>query len=222
MTITVVLTEDNFLVREGVRRMISASTDIQVLAACADLDAALRTIDDLVPQVVLTDIRMPPSHSNEGLTIAQHCRSTHPSMGVLLLSQYIEPGYVKQLLTQGTEGRGYLLKERVGDLDELTGAIRAVAAGGSAIDPKVVESLVRGKTRAGDPNIARLTPRERQVLAGVAEGRTNAAISADLVISQHAVEKHINSIFSKLGLTDGGHIHPRVGAALMYLAEGRH
>jgi DNA-binding NarL/FixJ family response regulator len=222
MTINVVLAEDSFLVRDGVTRMIGASADIEVLAACGELESALRTIDELVPDVVLTDIRMPPSHSDEGLRIAQHCRTKYPDMGVLLLSQYIEPGYVKQLLTQGTEGRGYLLKERVGDLDELTDAIRAVAAGRSAIDPKVVESLVRGKARAGDANIARLSSREREVLAGIAEGRTNAAIATGLVISQRAVEKHINSIFSKLGLTGDQHSHPRVRAALLYLAEGRH
>jgi DNA-binding NarL/FixJ family response regulator len=222
MTITVVLAEDNFLVREGVTRMLSASADFEVLGACEDLDSALRTIDQVVPKVVLTDIRMPPTHSDEGLRIAQYCRANHPAMGVLLLSQYAEPGYVKQLLVQGTEGRGYLLKERVGHLGDLTEAIRAVAVGQSAIDPKVVESLVRGKTRAGDANIGRLSPREREVLAGIAEGRTNAAISRNLVISQHAVEKHINSIFGKLGLAGDQHSHPRVRAALMYLSEGRH
>jgi DNA-binding NarL/FixJ family response regulator len=222
MTVSIVLAEDSFLVREGVTRMIGATPDIQVLAACADLDCALATIDELIPDVVLTDIRMPPSHSDEGLRIAQHCRTAHPAMGVLLLSQYTEPGYVKQLLTQGTQGRGYLLKERVGNLGDLTAAIHAVATGGSAIDPKVIESLVRGKTRAGDDTIARLSPREREVLGEIAQGRTNAAISARLVISQHAVENHINSIFTKLGLTGDQRSHPRVRAALMYLAEGRH
>lgn len=222
MSITVVLAEDSFLVREGVTRMLGASGEIDVLAACEDLDGALQTIDEVVPNVVLTDIRMPPTHNDEGLRIAQHCRANHPAMGVLLLSQYAEPGYVKQLLIQGTEGRGYLLKERVGHLGDLIEAIRAVAAGQSAIDPKVVESLVRGKARAGDANIGRLSPREREVLAGIAEGRTNAAISRSLVISQHAVEKHINSIFGKLGLAGDQHSHPRVRAALMYLSEGRH
>jgi DNA-binding NarL/FixJ family response regulator len=222
VTITVVLAEDNFLVREGVTRMINAAAGIDVLAACEDLDSALTTIDELQPAVVLTDIRMPPRHSDEGLQIAEHCRVKHPHTGVLLLSQYSEPGYVRQLLQQGTEGRGYLLKERVGHLGDLTDAIRAVAAGESAIDPKVVESLVRGKARAGDANIGRLSPREREVLAQIAEGRTNAAIAGNLVLSQHAVEKHINSIFGKLGLSGDQHSHPRVRAALMYLSEGRH
>ena len=222
MTIRLVLAEDNFLVREGVSRMIEAAGGMDVLATCDDLDSALRSIDDLRPDVVLTDIRMPPQHSDEGLAIARHCRKKHPEMGVLLLSQYAEPGYVKQLLAQGTEGRGYLLKERVGHLDELVDAIRTVATGGSAIDPKVVESLVRGRARAGDRQIEQLTPREKHVLAEIAEGRTNAAIAERLVITQHAVEKHINSIFAKLGLAGDQRSHPRVRAALMYLAEGRH
>ena len=222
MTIRLVLAEDNFLVREGVARMIAASNDMQVLASCEDYESAIATIDELVPDVVLTDIRMPPTHNDEGVRVAKHCRGKHPQMGVLLLSQYAEPGYVKQLLTQGTEGRGYLLKERIGNLADLTNAIHAVAAGESAIDPKVVESLVRGRARAGDTGIERLSPREKEVLAGIAEGRTNAAIADNLVISQHAVEKHINSIFAKLGLSGDQHSHPRVRAALMYLAEGRY
>lgn len=222
MTIRLVLAEDSFLVREGVTRMIAASEDMQVLASCEDLPSAIATIDELVPDVVLTDIRMPPTHNDEGVRVAKHCRDNHPQIGVLLLSQYAEPGYVKQLLTQGTEGRGYLLKERIGNLADLTGAIHAVAAGESAIDPKVVESLVRGRARAGDTGIERLSPREKEVLAAIAEGRTNAAIAAQLVISQHAVEKHINSIFGKLGLSGDQHSHPRVRAALMYLAEGRY
>ena len=222
MTIRLVLAEDNFLVREGVARMIAATDDMQVLASCEDLPSAIATIDELVPDVVLTDIRMPPRHNDEGVRVAKHCRDKHPQIGVLLLSQYAEPGYIKQLLTQGTEGRGYLLKERIGNLDDLTSAIHAVASGESAIDPKVVESLVRGRARAGDTGIERLSPREKEVLAAIAEGRTNAAIADQLVISQHAVEKHINSIFAKLGLSGDQHSHPRVRAALMYLAEGRY
>jgi DNA-binding NarL/FixJ family response regulator len=222
MTIRLVLAEDNFLVREGVARMIAATDDMQVLASCEDLPSAIATIDELVPDVVLTDIRMPPTHNDEGVRVAKHCRDKHPQIGVLLLSQYAEPGYIKQLLTQGTEGRGYLLKERIGNLDDLTSAIHAVASGESAIDPKVVESLVRGRARAGDTGIERLSPREKEVLAAIAEGRTNAAIADQLVISQHAVEKHINSIFAKLGLSGDQHSHPRVRAALMYLAEGRY
>jgi DNA-binding NarL/FixJ family response regulator len=222
MTVRVVLAEDNFLLREGVRGMLAGSGSIEVVGSCGDLAEALESIDAQVPDVVLTDIRMPPTHNDEGVRVAKHCRDKHPQIGVLLLSQYAEPGYIKQLLTQGTEGRGYLLKERIGNLDDLTSAIHAVASGESAIDPKVVESLVRGRARAGDTGIERLSPREKEVLAAIAEGRTNAAIAHQLVISQHAVEKHINSIFAKLGLSGDQHSHPRVRAALMYLAEGRY
>jgi len=222
MTISVVLAEDSFLVREGVNRMLSASGEFEVLASCGDLDEAIVAVDKQPPDVVLTDIRMPPTRRDEGLRLAEYCRKNHPGVGVLLLSQYVEAGYVKVLLEQGTEGRGYLLKERVGDLADLTRAIRAIASGESAIDPKVIESLVHGRSRVGDPSISRLTPREREVLAAIAQGRTNAAVAKDLVLTQHAVEKHINSIFAKLGLTGDQQHHPRVRAALMYLTEGRH
>ena len=164
---------------------------------------------------------MPPDHRDEGIVIAAHCRRHHPAMGVVLLSQYAEASYVRTLLTEGTQGRGYLLKERVADLDDLLAAIDDVAAGGSAIDPKVVETLVTGRSLAGDGDIARLTPRERQVLACIAQGRTNAAVAGELFLTQHAVEKHINAIFTKLGLSGDRTNHPRVRATLMYLAEGQ-
>ena len=217
----VVLAEDNFLVREGVRGMLSATGSVDVVASCGDLAEALEAIDRLVPDVVLTDIRMPPDRRDEGIVIAAHCRRHHPLMGVVLLSQYAEASYVRTLLTEGTQGRGYLLKERVADLDDLLAAIDEVAGGGSAIDPKVVETLVTGRSLAGDSDIARLTPRERQVLACIAQGRTNAAVADELFLTQHAVEKHINSIFTKLGLSGDRTNHPRVRATLMYLAEGQ-
>jgi DNA-binding NarL/FixJ family response regulator len=217
----VVLAEDNFLVREGVRGMLSGSESIEVVASCGDLDEAMTAIDALLPDVVLTDIRMPPNRRDEGVLIAAHCRRRHPTMGVVLLSQYAEASYVRTLLTEGTTGRGYLLKERVADLDDLVAAVDAVAGGGSAIDPKVVETLVSGRSLAGDSSIARLTTREREVLAGIAQGRTNAAIAAELFLTQHAVEKHINAIFTKLGLSGDRTNHPRVRATLMYLAEGQ-
>ena len=221
MTVRVVLAEDNFLLREGVRGMLAGSESIEVVGSCGDLDEALAAIDAQVPDVVLTDIRMPPDRRDEGILIAAHCRRRFPSMGVVLLSQYAEASYVRTLLTEGTQGRGYLLKERVADLDDLVAAITAVAAGGSAIDPKVVETLVSGRSLAGDQDLARLTPREREVLAGIAQGRTNAAIAAELFLTQHAVEKHINAIFTKLGLSGDRTNHPRVRATLMYLAEGQ-
>jgi len=221
MTVRVVLAEDNFLLREGVRGMLAGSGSIEVVGSCGDLAEALESIDTQVPDVVLTDIRMPRDGRDEGIVIAAHCRRRFPTMGVVLLSQYAEASYVRTLLTEGTQGRGYLLKERVADLDDLLAAIRAVAAGGSAIDPKVVETLVTGRSLAGDQDLARLTPREREVLAGIAQGRTNAAIASELFLTQHAVEKHINAIFTKLGLSGDRTNHPRVRATLMYLAEGK-
>jgi DNA-binding NarL/FixJ family response regulator len=221
MTHRVLLAEDNFLVREGVRGMLASSESVEVVASCGDLDEAIKAIDELVPDVVLTDIRMPPHRRDEGIVIAAHCRRRHPEMGVVLLSQYAEASYVRTLLSEGTQGRGYLLKERVADLTELIDAVDAVAGGGSAIDPKVVETLVTGRSLAGDQQISRLTPREREVLGGIAQGRTNAAIAAELFLTQHAVEKHINAIFTKLGLSGDRTNHPRVRATLMYLAEGQ-
>jgi DNA-binding NarL/FixJ family response regulator len=215
------LAEDNFLIREGVRGMLSSTGTVEVVASCGNLDEAVEAIDRLVPDVVLTDIRMPPHRRDEGIVIAAHCRRQYPSMGVVLLSQYVEASYVRTLLTEGTHGRGYLLKERVADLDDLLAAIDEVAGGGSAIDPKVVETLVTGKSLAGGSEIARLTPRERQVLACIAQGHTNAAVAGELFLTQHAVEKHINAIFTKLGLSGDRTNHPRVRATLMYLAEGQ-
>ncbi len=215
------LAEDNFLIREGVRGMLSSTGTVEVVASCGNLDEAVEAIDRLVPDVVLTDIRMPPHRRDEGIVIAAHCRRQHPSMGVVLLSQYVEASYVRTLLTEGTHGRGYLLKERVADLDDLLAAIDEVAGGGSAIDPKVVETLVTGKSLAGGSEIARLTPRERQVLACIAQGHTNAAVAGELFLTQHAVEKHIHAIFTKLGLSGDRTNHPRVRATLMYLAEGQ-
>jgi DNA-binding NarL/FixJ family response regulator len=220
MAIRVVLAEDSFLVREGVRRLLESSEQVEVVATCGDLREAFGAIDDHRPDVVLTDIRMPPNRKDEGIQIARHCRAAHSTTGVVLLSQYVEPSYVRVLLDQGTEGRGYLLKEHLAELDDLLVAITSVARGGSAIDPKVVQSLVQARALDDDARMERLSPRERQVLALIAEGRTNAAVAQQLVLSQHAVEKHINSIFSKLNLSGDQELHPRVRATLMYLAEG--
>ena len=220
MTRRVVLAEDNFLIREGVRGML-ATASVDVVASCGDYGEAVAAIDALVPDVVLTDIRMPPHRRDEGILIAAHCRRRHPDMGVVLLSQYAEASYVRTLLAEGTQGRGYLLKERVADLRELLAAVDAVADGGSSIDPKVIETLVTGRSLAGDRHIDQLTPRERQVLGAIAQGRTNAAIAAELFLTQHAVEKHINAIFTKLGLSGDRTNHPRVRATLMYLSQGQ-
>ena len=219
MTLRLILADDHFLVREGVRQLLAAHPDIEVVATAADLPELVEAAERHKPDVVLTDIRMPPDHIDEGVRFASHCRAHHPEMGTILLSHYAQPAYVRALLETGADRRGYLLKERVADVDELAAAVRTVAGGGSAIDPKVIEALFRAKAQGGDHRIERLTPREREVLAAMAEGRTNTAIAEELVVSQRADEKHINSIFSKLDLTGGQHHHPRVQAVLMYLAE---
>ena len=220
MTIRVILAEDNALLREGMRGLMREEPDLQVVAACPDLEDLLRAVDDLVPDVVLTDIRMPPTRTDEGLRAAEYCRIHHPRTGVVLLSQYVEPRYVRTLLGQGTDGRGYLLKERVADIGELVAAIRTVAGAGSVFDPKVVEALVQTGSRRGNVDLDQLSSREREVLAEMAQGRNNAAIAQSLVISQRAVEKHINSIFAKLRVGHDDGAHPRVRAVLTYLTGG--
>jgi DNA-binding NarL/FixJ family response regulator len=219
VAIKVVLAEDSYLVREGVRRLLVTEPDIDLVAVCEDYDSLLSAIGSTEPDVVLTDIRMPPTGTDEGIRAAERLRQARPATGVVLLSQYADPAYALGFLEHGTEGRAYLLKERVSDLDQLLAAIREVARGGSVIDPKVVETLVAAKSRAVASPIARLTPREREVLALLAEGRSNAAVAEALVLSERAVEKHINSIFAKLGLPEARDAHRRVKAVLLFLAE---
>jgi DNA-binding NarL/FixJ family response regulator len=213
-----VLAEDNVLLREGVSRLIDAEPELDLVAACGDYDELLEAIEKESPDVVLTDIRMPPTGTDEGIRAASHLRRTHPEIGVVVLSQYAEPAYALDLLEQGSEGRAYLLKERVSDVDELVSAIREVAAGGSVIDSKVVEALVSTK-RPAQSDVDRLTPREREILGEMAQGKSNAAIAAALVLSTRAVEKHTNSIFSKLGLSEEVDVNRRVKAVLLYLAD---
>jgi DNA-binding NarL/FixJ family response regulator len=219
VALRVVLAEDNYLVREGVQRLLDGAPDVDVVAACADLDTLLAAVAEHQPDVVVTDIRMPPTSTDEGIRAATMLRETQPGLGVVVLSQYAEPRYVLDLLERGSRGRAYLLKERVANLDQLLSAIRAVAAGESVIDPHVVDLLVSGRARATDSPLARLTPRESEILAEMAQGRTNAAVGATLVLSERAVEKHINSIFSKLGLTEEPDVHRRVKAVLLFLAD---
>ncbi len=190
-----------------------------MIAACADLDELLAAVEADPPDVVLTDIRMPPTGTDEGIRAAQTLRETHPEIGVVVLSQYIEPGYALTLLGQGSGGRAYLLKERVSDLAQLVDAIRNVAAGGSVIDAKVVDALVAARATPVDGPLDRLTPRERETLGEMAQGKNNAAIAASLVLSERAVEKHINAIFSKLGLSEEPDVHRRVKAVLLYLSD---
>ena len=219
MPIKVVLAEDSYLVREGVRRLLETEPDIDLVGVCEDYDSLLEAIASTEPDVLLTDIRMPPTGTDEGVRAAERLRQLRPQAGVVLLSQYADPAYALAFLEGGTEGRAYLLKERVADLDQLLAAIREVARGGSVIDPKVVEALVAARSRNAQSPLARLTPREREVLALLAEGRSNAAVADGLVLSERAVEKHINSIFANLGLPEARDAHRRVKAVLLFLAD---
>ncbi|MDQ6909355.1 MAG: response regulator transcription factor [Actinomycetota bacterium] len=216
--IRVVLAEDHYLVREGVRRLIQSQPELELAAVCEDFDSLITAIDEEGPDVVLTDIRMPPTGTNEGIRAADYLRETHPDAGVVVLSQYVDPEYALQFLEHGSKGRGYLLKERVSDIDQLLAAIRVVAAGGSVIDPKVIDALVAARSRAQSP-LSDLTTRESEVLSEMAQGKNNAAIAASLVLSERAIEKHINSLFSKLGLSAEPDVSRRVKAVLLFLAD---
>ncbi len=218
MTIRVVLGEDSYLAREGVRSVLEAEDDIELVASCADLDSLRTAIADVIPDVVLTDIRMPPTHTDEGIALAAELRHTHPDMGVVILSQYSDPVYAMKLLEDSSERRAYLLKERVQDLGELSRALRDVAAGRSVIDSQIVDGLLAARRRRQDAHLDTLTAREQQILALIAEGWSNAAIAERLVITKRAVERHINSIFWKLDLGDSADVSRRVRAALLHLA----
>ena len=220
MAIRVVLAEDHYLVREGVRRLLETDPEIEVAAVSDDLESLLAAVDAERPDVVVTDIRMPPEGLDEGVQAAERLRVTHPDVGVVVLSQYAEPRYALALLEAGSGGRAYLLKERVEDIAQLVDAIKTVAGGGSVIDPKVVEGLVAAKARAEESQMNTLTPRERDVLREMAEGKNNAAIAATLFVTERSVEKVIHSIFLKLGLTWEPAVHKRVKAVVLYLAEG--
>jgi DNA-binding NarL/FixJ family response regulator len=219
MPIRLVLAEDNLLVREGLQQLLTTAADLDVVRTCADLDCVLEAIEQVRPDVVLTDIRMPPSKTDEGIQIAARLRETHPGIGVVVLSQYADPAYVLKLLETGSDGRGYMLKERIHDRGQLSSAIRTVAGGGSFIDPKIVEVLVAARARAERSPLLELTPREREVLSEIAEGKSNTAIAESLVLTKRAVEKHINSIFTKLGLADANDVSKRVKATLVFLSE---
>ena len=217
VAIRIVLAEDNALLREGVRSLIEAQDGLELVGIADDYDSLLGLVEAEQPDVVLTDIRMPPTGTDEGIRAANHLRTTRPTIGVVVLSQYASRAYALSLLEGGSEGRAYLLKERVADVEELVSAIREVAAGGSVIDPKVVEALVAASSRHARSDLDRLTPRERETLSEMAQGKNNAAVAASLVLSERAVEKHINSIFSKLGLTEEHDVNKRVKAVLLHL-----
>ena len=213
------LAEDHYLIREALRGLLATQDDFEIAAVCEDLDSLLEAVEAERPDVVVTDIRMPPGNTDEGIQVATRLRETSPEVGVVVLSQYATPTFVLALLEGGSERRAYLLKERVKDLDQLVGAIHAVADGGSVMDPKVVEALVAENARAEDSPLNELTPRERDVLREMAEGKNNAAIAEALVLTERSVEKVIHSIFLKLGLTWETAVHKRVKAVILYLAE---
>ncbi len=219
MPIRLVIADDHLLVREGVRRLLETDPDIEIAAVCGDLDSLLDAVAAEHPDVVVTDIRMPPGNTDEGIQAAQRLRTTDPDMGVVVLSQYATPSYALALLEGGSAGRSYLLKERVLEPEQLVSAIRAVAGGGSVIDPKVVEALVAEDARSEQSPIHELTARERDVLREMAEGKSNAAIGETLFLAERSVEKLIHAIFLKLGLTWEPSVNKRVKAVIIYLAE---
>ena len=217
--IRVVFAEDNYLVREGTAALLATSDEIELVGTAATRDELLEAVETHAPDAVLTDIRMPPTGTNEGIEAAKKIRAEHPAIGVVVLSQFAEEEYAYDLLKDGAAGLGYLLKERVADVDELVRALTEVSRGGSVLDPKVVEQLVAAKDRMGHSPLASLTDREREVLAHMAQGENNAAIAKSLFLTERAVEKHINSLFHKLDLTEEPDVHRRVMAVLAFLRE---
>ena len=220
MVLRVVFAEDNFLVRQGTAALLGELEEIQLVAVVQDPVSLLAAVDEHGPDAVLTDIRMPPSFTTEGIDAAKRIRAEHPGTGVVVLSQYVEEDYAFDLLQNGVAGLGYLLKERISEVDELLRALHEVARGGSALDPKVVEGLLARQTSRTASPLLGLTDREREVLQEMATGRSNASIAKTLYISDRAVEKHITSLFQKLGLSEEGEVNRRVSAVLAFLDAG--
>ena len=216
MTTRVIVAEDHLLMRQGIVAAITALGDTEVVAECGSKDELLAAVAEHRPDVVVTDIRMPPTHTDEGITAARSIRSSHPGVAVIVLSQHVESAYVTLLFDEGSDRLGYLLKENISNLDELRRAISTVCSGGSSIDPEVVDVMVG---RKGTSSLGDLTDREREVLALIAEGLNNAAIGERLVIAEKSVQKHINTIFSKLQLSEETDTHRRVRAVRLWLAE---
>ncbi len=220
--VRVVFAEDNYLVREGTAALLSACDEVDLVSVASTYDELMSAVDRDLPEAVLTDIRMPPTSTTEGIDAARKIRADHSEIGVVVLSQYAEEEYAYELLKDGAAGLGYLLKERVADLDELVRALNEVARGGSVLDPKVVEALVARKDRVARSPLAQLTGREREVLGEMAQGKNNAAIAKSLFLTERAIEKHINSLFHKLGLTQETEVHRRVMAVLAFLRDTDH
>ena len=216
MTLRLVLAEDSLIAREGVARVLEFAPDIEIVATCSDAVTLRAAIDEVRPDVLVTDIRMPPSETDEGIRIAQQLRTSHPELGVVVLSHYAEPVYAVALFASGSGRRAYLLKEQVREPGELSRAIREVAAGGSVVDPRVVAKLL---AYSEGSKLDLLTPRETEILSLIAQGRSNAAIASLVTITKRAVEHHVNQIFMKLDLGDEKDVSRRVKAAIMYLAD---
>jgi DNA-binding NarL/FixJ family response regulator len=215
----VIVADDSYVIREFLTTALNHAPGVELVAVCTNGKELQKAIDTWAADVVLTDIRMPPSGAEEGVRIAARLRETHPEVGVVVLSQYAEPAYAISLLEQGTGRRAYLLKERIRNKDELIAAIQAVARGGSVIDPVIVDVLIEARSKARTSKLSELTPRERELLAEIASGKSNGAIAESLVLTKRAVEKHVNSIFSKLNLPETQDVSRRVKATLIFLSE---
>lgn len=220
--IRVVFAEDNYLVREGTAALLANSREVDLVGTATDFEELLLAVDELRPDAVLTDIRMPPTNTTEGIDAARKIRGEYPEIGVVVLSQFAEEEYAYELLKDGAAGLGYLLKERVADVSELVRALNEVSTGGSVLDARVVEALVSAKDRVAHSPLAQLTDREREVLEQMAQGKNNAAIAKSLFLTERAVEKHINSLFHKLALSEEPEVHRRVMAVLAFLREREH
>jgi DNA-binding NarL/FixJ family response regulator len=217
--IRVVVAEDSYMIREFLTATLSSAPEVDLAAVCSNGKELQTAIASWDPDVVVTDIRMPPSRTDEGIRIAVALRESHPHVGVVVLSQYAEPEYALSLLDNGAGGRAYLLKERIRGRAELINAIESVATGGSVIDPMIVDALIQARSKAANSRLARLTPRERELLAEIAEGKSNGAIAESLVLTKRAVEKHVNAIFAKLDLPETSDVSRRVKATLIFLSE---
>ena len=221
MALRVIFAEDNFLVREGTAALLAETAEIELVALVGDQQQLLSAVDEHEPDAVLTDIRMPPTWTDEGIEAAREIRRSHPRVGVVVLSQYVEERYAAELLRDGAGGIGYLLKERIAEVDQLVAALSSVAAGGSVLDPKVVESLMARRDRRGYSPVEDLSPRELEVLQAMATGKSNTAIGRDLYLSERAVEKNINQIFGKFGLSQEVDVNRRVRAVITLLESTR-
>ena len=219
--IRLAVADDDLLVREGIRHALRDEADIEIVAVAADRDELLEAVEREAPDLVLTDIRMPPGQATEGIDIARLLRMSHPGTGVIVVSMYAHPEYALALLESGAAGRGYLLKDRLANREQLVAAIKLVATGGSAVDPLVVETLVRRSNRRQGSLLQTLTPREHEVLAEIAAGRSNRAIAERLFLTKGAVEQHVSAVFAKLELPCEAEVSRRVVATLLFLADGQ-